>query len=186
MNPQQPTESPVVAPQPQPTQPPTTPALAPAPPAAPLPPVSGKKGIPLWLKIIGVLFAVIIAFVVVTVIFTNQSTKGASTVGDQLVASIQADKPEEGYQLAAPAFKQATNEDSFNGIVDRISPALQGSVSKTGKSIYKKSGQPDQAVIIYTIKTDKGTMYLRVILQDNKPWQVLNFESSPTKLELNS
>lgn len=126
----------------------------------------------------------IIAFVIIVSLFANQATKGAAKVGDQFVSSIQADKPSEGYGLTAPAFKQATSENSFTNIVDQVSPALQGPVSKGGKGIAKKSGQPDQATLIYTVKTDKGTMYVRIILQDNKPWQVYNFESSATKLEL--
>ena len=195
MEPQQPTVTPTstnpVAPvaAPEPPAPVATPSpVAPAPvtPVAPLPPAAGKKGLPTWLKIVGTIIAVLVAFVVIVGIFANQATKGAAKVGDQFVASIQEDKPNEGYQLAAPAFKQATSESDFSSMVHSASPALQGPVSKTGNAISKKSGQPNLATLTYSIKTGKGTMYIRINLQDNHPWQVYNFESSPTKLELDN
>jgi predicted PurR-regulated permease PerM len=154
-------------------------------PQKPTTQTSAKK-IPKWLKVIAVIIVILVLFFLSVFLLANQATKNAVKVSNQLVSDIQTNDTTAAYTLTAPDFQKATSQDQMSQILAGISPALQGTVKVTGKAIRKVSGQPNQATIIYTIQTNGDTKYIRVVLQGNNPWQVLNFRSSDTPLDTSS
>lgn len=175
---------PSVAPELQPVQPqPVSPA--PSAPGVATPP---KKHFLKWILIVGgIVVAAIIALVITIFFVTIAATKAPQKVSDQVVNAIQAGNTSAVYNLTSDSFKRVTTEDRLNGIVEQISPALQGEEKVTGRAIEKVSGNPPTAVIVYTIDTSKGKAYMKVELQKSDDvWQVINFRSSekPLKTEV--
>ena len=153
--------------------------------ASPVTTAKAKKA-PRWLKIVGTVL-IIVAIALVTLFFiVGQATKNASKVSDKLVADIQSNNETAAYVLTSPNFKQASSQADLTALMNRISPLLQGKAKVIGRSINKASGQPNQAIIVYSVATKAGTKYIRIVLQDNHPWQVYNFRSSDTLLSVSS
>lgn len=144
-------------------------------------PNSNKKKKPIWLIILFIIIALIIVIVLffgAAFLITYQTTKNAETISNQFVSDIQSDNVNAAYNLTSPAFKQVASKSQLSQVFSQVSPILQGSTNVTGRSISKVAGQPDQATIVYSVKTKQGTKYIRVVMQDNHSWQVLNFRSS--------
>jgi len=141
---------------------------------------------PTWLKVVLVLVAVgvvaVVLLIVGLVVLVNDSTANAVKVSDRLVADIQADNAPAAYGLTSPGFRQVATESQLAQVMTRVSPALQGTTGIVDRAIAAATGHPTEAVIVYTVHTSTGTKYIRVVLLDDHPWQVLNFRSSSTPL----
>ena len=148
--------------------------------------VPKNRKLPIWVKIILIVIVVLVLFFVGVFIFTNLATRNAVKVSDQFVADIQANNETAAYSLTNSGFRQSTSEQQLTDILNQASPALQGKATITAKAINKVSGRPNVAVIVYSVSTSDGTKYIRVVLQDDHPWQVYNFRSSNTRLDANS
>lgn len=173
----------------------TEPVAPPAEPVAPAPespaPVAAssatpKGKVPTWVKVlIAVIVAVIalgIAAVIGLFVLVGNATKAPVKVGDQLMSEIQANDPDGVYAISSEAFKDATSEERLEAFLDQISPLLQGKVTLVERSINAEAGQEKLAVLVYSIETDDGTKYVKVILQENDgTWQIYRFESSNSK-----
>jgi hypothetical protein len=181
-NPGAATPQPPQAFQPPPNQPPLPPQpMQPDYQAATLP---KTKKIPTWVKILFIVIILLIALVGGLAVIVNNATKNAVKVSNQFVADVQVNNDNAAYGLTAPAFKKADTQGQFTQIISNVYLALQGPVSVTGKTINKTGGQPDQAVIVYSVKTSAGTKYIQTVLQDNTTWQVLAFRSSDKPFSL--
>jgi hypothetical protein len=185
---------------PYPAAPPPGYASPPSPPAygyaptlpgyGPLPPVPPKSGMATWLKVVlitgGAVVVLVVLLVVGLVLLVNHTTADAVKVSNQLVADIQTDNPTAAYRLTSPAFRNVTTPTQLAQVIGTVSPALQGNASVSGRAIDASTGHADEAVIVYRVDTDHGTRYIRVVLVDDHPWQVLNFRSSSTPLSTSS
>lgn len=184
-----------------PTQ--TQPAMSPSDPVAPppetpsaetLPPASSstsskpsKSKMPTWVK---VFIIVVVSLMVLGVVgfvgiffFVNKATKQAEAVSNQLVATIQNNDPNAAYIITSSDFQEATSESDLDTYLDELSPLMQGSTKIVERRIVKDSGQPETTVLVYTVDTSDGVVYLRVVLEKNDgKWQVQNFRVSETKL----
>lgn len=111
--------------------------------------------------------------------------KEAIAVGDRIVADVRSKNTRDAYSLAAPALQQGNTEDSFAASINEVSPRLQGKARLTGKTFYEAIGanDPAEAILVYTIATDKGDKYIKVVLQKGESWRMLNFRSSDTNLD---
>jgi hypothetical protein len=172
----------------------------PAPPGSgypPAPPGYGYPGaapptggMPTWLKVllvvIGAGVVIVILLIVALVILFKDTTADAEKVSTQLVADIQRDNVPAAYRLTSPAFRQVTTEAQLSQVMAQVSPDLQGTTGISGRALDASTGRPSEAVIVYTVDTASGTRYIRVVLIDDHPWQVLNFRSSSTPLSTSS
>ncbi len=176
-------ETPVAEPVAPPEKPETPAVAAPAAPAAPTKP---KGKMPTWVKILLAAIAAVlvlgIAAVVGLFVLVGNATKAPVKVGDQLMSEIQSNDPTGVYAISSEAFKDATSEARLESFLDQISPRLQGKVTLVERNISTESGQEPLAVLVYSIETDDGTKYVKMILQKNgDTWQVYRFESSNSK-----
>jgi len=178
--------------QPQPVQPQSVPVTNQAP--QPAFPISNQtavtpktKRIPTWLKIASVVVVIIILFFVGIFVFVNEATKAPEKVSNEWVADIQTDNSSAAYSLTTSAFRNSTSQEELAEIIGSVSPALQGKTNVIGKAVNSASGQPEEAIIVYTVSTSNGTKYIRVVLyKNNNVWQVQNFRSSNTALNISS
>jgi predicted PurR-regulated permease PerM len=145
-------------------------------------PVPVNKKFPKWLKIICIVVVVFVLLIVGVFLISHEATENAVKISNKLVTDIQTDNASAAYSLTTAGFKQTSSQAELTQIIGQISPALQGTYKTTSRSIVKIKNQPDEAIIVYTVKTDAGNKYIRVVLQDNTMWQVLNFRSSNTPL----
>ena len=176
--PQSPAVPPILAQSQLPPQPMPT-AYQTAPPAK-------SKRIPTWVKVIGIVIVLFILLIVAVVVIVNQATAAAVKVSNEFVADVQTNNDAGAYALTAPGFQKADSQAQLTKIIGGVYLALQGKATVTGKTIAKVTGQPDQAVIVYSIKTSSGIKYIQTVIQDNKTWQVLSFRSSNTPLTVTS
>ncbi len=196
MEPQQPEEAPNFQPEPsssaqpsenqapQPSQPKMnqeSPSPAPAADSD-----ARKKRLPKWLKIVGIVVIVILLLIVLLVLLVNLAANNAVNVSNQLVADIQTNNESGAYNLTTSGFKKATSSSQLSSLLNRVSPALQGQTHIVGKAINTVSGQPEEAVIVYSVSTGSGTKYIRVVLYNNHPWQVQNFRTSNRFLSISA
>lgn len=145
---------------------------------------SSKKSLPKWLKIILGIIGVILIIIVVAITAAYFGTKAPQKISDKFIDDIQAADTSSAYALTSSAFKQATSQDQLDQLIQNISPLSKGNEKVTGRSIEKSTGSPETAAIVYEIKNDSNTLYIRTILQKNDgEWQVVNFRSSETPLE---
>jgi predicted PurR-regulated permease PerM len=139
-----------------------------------------KRKIPKWLKVILIIIVAIVLFFVVVINYVDQSTKNAVKVSNQFISDMQTNNDSAAYSLTSPDFQKVTTSAQLAKALNGVSPYLQGTPTVVYKTINKLSGQPSQSTINYTLQTSKGTKYIQVVLQDNNPWQILNFQSSST------
>jgi hypothetical protein len=191
----QPTPTPPVTPQVQPQPTPQQPMGVPPAPLtqAPINPTVPQPGYPLMpppstkksrivLKVLGGIIILAVVFLIIGIFVLNQSTKDAEVVSNKFLADIQSNNASAAYGLTTPTFQKIESESKLADLFSQISPDLKGSDSVVGKAVYKTSGSPDEAVLVYKVKISTGTNYIRFVLLDNKPWQVLNFRASSTLL----
>ncbi len=182
--------------EPQPTPPQdTAPATTPQPVTQPEAPKDASqnmgapaaetkmKNLPKWLKVVLAAVAAFVIFFVVVFFIVGAATKDAVKVSDRLVADIQSKNSSDAYSLVSQAFKDTSSEEDLATTIDDVSPVLQGKAKATEKKVGKNTGSKEQAIIIYTIDTSDGKKYIRVVLQKDSTWQVVNFRSSDTPLD---
>lgn len=145
-----------------------------------------KKKIPKWVIVVGVVATVVIISIIIFFVgismLVNITTSNAVKVGNQFVSDIQSENSNAAFSLTSSSFRQADNETQLSQIINSVSPALQGTTKIIAKTINATSGTKNIAIIVYSIQTNAGKKYIRVLLQYNKTWQVLNFRSSNTPL----
>ena len=173
--PQQP-QAPVPQPQPQAIPVPQAPAYA-----APAP---TKKRFPTWLKIVGAVIIVFVVIIIIAAVTATTATKAPQKISDQLVTDVQTGNTSAAYALTSKTFQQATTEDQLDSLIKQVEPSLQGQATVTGRAIQKTSGAPETAVLVYTVKTSSGNMYIKVELQKSgNAWQVINFQPDNKPLD---
>jgi hypothetical protein len=173
-------------------QQPTTPPIEPQPQAMPqpvvpvAPVVPPKKRIPTWLKVVGIIFAVVIVLVVALFMFVNSATRAPQLVSDQFVNFAQAHNSGAAYELTGGAFRQATTRQQLAVVLDQSGDALQGEEKVTGRTIGKSSGSSSTASIVYEVNGSKGKVYMKVSLQkDDNKWRVTGFQYDQNPLTAN-
>lgn len=117
--------------------------------------------------------------------FVFGATNAAAKVSHQFVGDIQKKDAANAYSLGSDAFRDSITELELESTFISISPALQGSYKDTARKI-EKNNDKDFAVIVYTVKTENGDKYVRVVLEKNDKndkWEVINFRSSSQKLD---
>lgn len=195
MNPETPNPvSPEPIPQ-EPVTPPTTPApqvpsVEPQPmpaPMSPMPEAAPKKGMPKLLKIAlivgGVFVTLFIGLFVLLFVVLANSSKAIIQVSDAAISDIQGNDPSGLYTITTSEFQTATSQDELDAILEKTSPALQGTAKVTTTNVQSINGV-EQAAVVYTISTSGGDRYVKVTLQkDGDAWKILGFRSSATPLD---
>lgn len=187
-------------PQPQ-QQPPTQPPLPPPdglqqPPVSPYPlppqpqPASladntmPKRRLPLWLKIIGFVVLALLVLMVVLYFIASAATKAPQKVSDLFVKDVQATNTGAAYSLTSARFKKATSESELSALIQGVGPLMQGQAKVTGHNIQTSTGVPQTAVLVYSINTSGGMVYVKTELQKSgNSWQVINFNTSSKPLD---
>jgi predicted PurR-regulated permease PerM len=136
-----------------------------------------KRRIPKWLKIVGVIIAVIIVAIIAIVIVVSTATAAPQKVSDQFVAAIQSHNTNAAYALTSDRFQRSTPQQDLDSLLTKVSPALQGQETITGRSIGASTVTVQTAVFVYTIKTSTGNAYIKTELQKSGDvWQIINFK----------
>jgi hypothetical protein len=138
------------------------------------PAVSTKpRKIPKWLKIALVVVGVIGAFFVAVMVFVNAATKDAVKASDKFVAVIQSGDTAAAYKLISQDFKDTTNQDDFDKLINIASPKIQGETTIIGRAVRQYAGGPTMTKIDYAVETSDGTRHITVSLKKvDKEWQV--------------
>jgi hypothetical protein len=184
--PEQPMPSPPLAPsptQPQPLAPP--PVAQPFTPGQPLPPTPKKSPLKLILKLLGVIFVLFIIVILFAVFVANSATKAPQKISDEFISDVFAGKTDAAYMLTSKVFQKITTKDSLDSIVKAQGTILKGKTSVTNRAIYKATGQPETAVLVYSDKSNDGnTYYIKTEMQKNDGvWQVASFRSDTKMLD---
>jgi hypothetical protein len=156
-------------------------------PAAPQPTASApKKGVPTWFKIAiiaaGVFIVLGVGGFVALFYFVGSATKDAEKVSNQLVVNIQGDNPDAVYSVTSSEFQESTSSEELDEALEQISPLLQGKTTVIERKVVKHDNK-EFVVLVYSVATDDGTKYLRVVLQKvDGEWKVFNFRASEEQL----
>jgi hypothetical protein len=144
---------------------------------------SPKKRFPTWLKVLAIILGVLIVLIVAGIMIALKATAAPQKVSDQFVNDVQANDATAAYALTSDSFKKVTTQAQLTDVVAQVSPTLKGDEKVSGRAVYKYSGTPQTAVLVYSVKTSDGTMYIKTELQKSgDTWQVINFHSSKTPL----
>ncbi|MGB4758444.1 MAG: hypothetical protein WBP26_00110 [Candidatus Saccharimonadales bacterium] len=157
----------------QQTTPPVAPQVSPA-----------KKRFPTWLKIISIVVVVLVAAAIIVAVVVTGATKAPQKVSDQFVNELQAGNTSAAYALTSESFQEATSEEQLDNIIKQVSPAIRGEEKITERFIGKTLGSPETVVLVYTINTSNGSVYIKTQLQKNDDtWKIINFRSDDDPLE---
>ena len=129
-------------------------------------------------KIIGIIIGSIIAFIILIVVLIMSGTDAPLKVSDAFVNNIQTSQSAAGYKLMTDAAKAATTTADFDAMVAQVAPILTGKPSVISREIAAATDVPAAATVVYEIQGTDGKYNMTINLQENnKVWQVLNFES---------
>lgn len=146
--------------------------------------VPPKKRFPKWLIVTLIIFSLLFVLLAIAVSAIFSATAAPQKISDQFINDIQSGKTSAAYGLTSNSFKEATSEDQLDQLIKNIGPALQGEEKVSGRSIETSTSSLETAILVYDVKTQSGTSYIRVVLQksgDN--WQVVNFRADDKPLE---
>jgi len=145
---------------------------------------TAKKRFPRWLLIVLAAVAVLIVGIAAITLIVLSATSAASSISDKFMKDVQTNDPQAAYSLTSSQFQSATSESDLADAFDQVSPALQGDFKDTNVKVLTESGST-QAQVIYEVSTSHGKKYVRITLEKvSGTWQVLNFKSSDSPLEL--
>ena len=139
-----------------------------------------------WLKAI-VAIIIVVVLVVVLVGVGNHlriyySTKSALQDSNLFVKDIQTDNGSAAYGLTTGSFQKSYTKAQVVAAIASLSPALQCKTQLVTRTLKTVKNQPEQVVIIYTVKATAGLRYIQVVLQSARPWRVINFNASSRPL----
>ena len=139
-----------------------------------------------WLKAIVAIIVVVVLVAVGNHVRIYYSTKSALQVSNQFVKDIQQDNGSAAYGLTTSSFQKSYTKAVAVAAVTSLSPALQGKTQLVTRTLKTVKNQPEQVVIIYTVKATAGLRYMQVVLQSARPWRVINFNASSLPLTVNT
>lgn len=188
---QQPTPQPQPAPEaPQPTPTPSpevpqtdTPTPTAQPPVAP----NNKKKLPLWAKILLISFGSVVGLIGLAILgfylYANMLISEPMKISQQFVDAAQANDPSAAYNLTSSEFKRVTKEERLKSIFDQINSEIQGEEKVSDKQ-YKIWNGVKSSTVIYSIPTNNGPTYVRVVLREkNDKWEVISMFTSKKELK---
>jgi hypothetical protein len=135
-----------------------------------------------WLKAIAAIIVVVVLVAVGNHLRIYYSTKSALQDSNLFVKDIQTDNGSAAYGLTTGSFQKSYSKAVIVAAVTSLSPALQGKTQLETRALKTVKNQPEQVVIIYTVKATAGLRYIQVVLQANRPWRVINFNASSLPL----
>src|SRR3990167_7333262 len=130
---------------------------------APTPVTQNKKKkskLPRWKKIV----IGIVVFIVAIIIIAYVATSGAAKVSNEFLSDIQNKRADQAYSLFSKEAKDATDQTTFNTMVDRVGPIINTKAKMTGREVQDSSGSPATAQVKYEIKGTDGVEY-RITIQ---------------------
>jgi hypothetical protein len=148
-----------------------------------------KKPIPKWVQFLVLGIVLFVALLITLSVFIDQEvddkTKEAVVVSNQVVNDIQNNDVDAVYAITTSFFQQDATKEQLAEIFNKVSPLLQGNEEIYGKKIQTIKDGKEQATILYKIDTTDGTVYIRVILQnDGTTWKLAGYTSSDTSFDL--
>lgn len=130
------------------------------------------------LLLISVPIGLILLLIAGLIIVAALNIHDAQSASNRFLNDVQNNHAAAAYRLTTPAFRADYSEKQIAQYFARIFPLVQGPVKITHAEVGKASGEPDTAVVVYSLESHHGSQWLSVELQKNGNWQVLNFTGS--------
>lgn len=145
-------------------------------------PVKTKKAWSKNQKIATIIGAVVIFIIgLIAIIFT--ATSAPLQASNKLIENIQKGNANAAYSLMSKDVQNVVSYDDFKSAVDQIGPILQGTPKLENREAGVETGTSPTAKMVYRISGTDDVDYRFTVnlVEENKEWKVLNFESNKIK-----
>lgn len=121
----------------------------------------------------GVIVFLIVLFIGFFIAITLATAKPKQAANDFLDSCLNS-RTQSAYQSTLNEFQNAATKSQFDSYCKGLSGAIASKPSMYNKYVYRESGRPSTAVILYKSPTKSGkTVYMKVILKDSTDgWRV--------------
>lgn len=102
-------------------------------------------------------------------------------ISDKLAQYLKEDNSPKVYSLTSPSFRKFTSYSTLSLAVSRVSYFVQSPYQIMGQK-YSIQNKIHLFDIVYQFNTKFGKEYLKVVLEKNQSWQIVNFTTSNNEL----